>query len=113
MLARGRRLGPTPLDPGRGCVVADDIVRVRAVIHGRVQGVWFRQSTAERAQALGVTGWVRNLADGGVEAVFEGPESAVGEAVAFVRQGPPRAEVTTCEVTWEQPRSESGFEIVG
>jgi acylphosphatase len=87
------------------------MVRAHAVMHGRVQGVWFRQSTAERARALGVMGWVRNLSDGGVEAVFEGSESAVGDAVAFVRQGPPRAEVTACEVAWEQPRSESGFVI--
>jgi acylphosphatase len=93
--------------------VADEVVRVCAIVHGRVQGVWFRQSTAERARALGVSGWVRNLTDGGVEAVFEGPAGAVGEAVDFVRKGPPRAEVTACEVTWGQPRGETGFEIAG
>jgi acylphosphatase len=76
-----------------------------------VQGVWFRQSTADRARALGVSGRVRNLPDGGVEAVFEGPSAAVAEAIDFVRQGPPHAEVTTCEVTWEQPRGETGFAI--
>jgi acylphosphatase len=91
--------------------VADDIVRAHAVMHGRVQGVWVRQSTAERAQALGVAGWVSNLADGGVEAVFEGPSDAAGAAVDFVRRGPPRAEVTACEVTWAQPRGETGFAI--
>jgi acylphosphatase len=91
--------------------VAEDIVRAHTVVHGRVQGVWFRQSTADRALALGVSGWVRNLADGGVEAVFEGSSAAVGDAVDFVRQGPPRAEVTACEVTWEPPHAEAGFAI--
>jgi acylphosphatase len=67
--------------------VADDIVRARAVVHGRVQGVWFRQSTAEHARALGVSGWVRNLPDGGVEAVFEGAPGAVDQSLGFVRTG--------------------------
>jgi acylphosphatase len=93
--------------------VAEDIVRAHTVVHGRVQGVWFRQSTAERAQALGVSGWVCNLDDGGVEAVFEGAPDAVGRALDFVRSGPPRAEVTECEVTWEDPRGDTGFAVAG
>jgi acylphosphatase len=93
--------------------VADDSVRARAVVHGRVQGVWFRQSTAEHARALGVSGWVRNLPDGGVEAVFEGAPGAVDQSLGFVRTGPPRADVTACEVTWEDARGEQGFTVSG
>jgi acylphosphatase len=93
--------------------MAEDLVRAHALVHGRVQGVWFRQSTAERAQSLGVSGWVRNIASGGVEAVFEGPPGAVKDAVDFVRHGPPRAEVAACEVTWEDPQGETGFVVVG
>jgi acylphosphatase len=85
MLARSQRPGTRPGNPRREGVVADDIVRAHAFVHGRVQGVWFRQSTADRARALGVSGRVRNLPDGGVEAVFEGPSAAVAEAIDFVR----------------------------
>ena len=61
--------------------------RLHVIIRGRVQGVWFRQSTRERAEALGLTGWVRNLSDGSVEALFEGEPGAVEQALAFVREG--------------------------
>jgi acylphosphatase len=88
-------------------------VRARALVRGRVQGVWFRQSTANEAIALGVAGWVRNMADGSVEAAFEGPPEAVGLALDFVRVGPPRAEVTAVEVTWEEPAGEKGFAVRG
>jgi acylphosphatase len=94
-------------------VVAREIVRARTLVRGRVQGVWFRQSTAERARELGVAGWVRNLGDGGVEAVFEGGPDAVTQAVDFVRSGPPRADVTSCDVTWEPPEGRTGFVISG
>ena len=68
-------------------------VTVRARITGRVQGVWFRAWTQDRARALGIDGWARNLADGAVEAVFCGPEAAVAELVAACAVGPPLAEV--------------------
>lgn len=74
------------------------LVRAQVVIHGHVQGVWFRQSTRERACALGLTGWVRNLRDGRVEALFEGGRDAVDAAIAFVRRGPPLARVSGTEV---------------
>ena len=86
-------------------------VRVRVVAEGRVQGVYFRQSTVGEARRLGVDGWVRNLPDGRVEAVFEGEPAAVAQAVAFVREGPPRALVTAAEEFWEEPRGERGFRI--
>jgi len=72
--------------------------RVRVVVSGRVQGVWFRAATQERARALGVAGWVRNLPDGRVEALFEGDREAVERALAFVRRGPPDARVDQVEV---------------
>jgi acylphosphatase len=76
-------------------------VRVRVFVEGRVQGVFFRDSTRRRALDLGVTGFVRNLPDGRVEAVFEGEESAVNQAVEFVREGPPHAWVAHIDVTHE------------
>ncbi|GIU96405.1 MAG: acylphosphatase [Actinomycetota bacterium] len=85
--------------------------RVRVVVDGRVQGVFFRATCAERARALGVTGWVRNLADGRVEAVFEGSSEAVDALVAWCRQGPPAAVVREVEVHAEPPRGEVGFRI--
>jgi acylphosphatase len=72
--------------------------RVRVVVSGRVQGVWFRESTRQRAAELGVTGWVRNLRDGRVEALFQGDAHAVAAALEFVSQGPQLARVTDVEV---------------
>ena len=68
------------------------------LVSGRVQGVFFRQSTQECAQALELSGFVRNLTDGRVEALFIGERAAVREAVAFVRRGPPAARVSAVEV---------------
>ncbi len=86
-----------------------DIVRKRVVVDGVVQGVFYRASTQREAAALGLAGWVRNLPDGRVEAVFEGPESAVDAAVAWTRRGPDRAIVTSVEVTDEEPEGLPGF----
>lgn len=74
-------------------VPAPPVVSLRARITGRVQGVWFRAWTQDRARALGIEGWARNLADGSVEAVFVGPEPAVAELVAACADGPPLAQV--------------------
>jgi len=74
-----------------------DLLRVHVFVSGRVQGVWFRESTRKMATQLGVAGWVRNLPDGRVEAVFEGPPEAVRDAVEFVHVGPPRAMVDRVE----------------
>ena len=79
--------------------------------HGRVQGVFFRDTVRRRAESLGVAGWVRNRDDGAVEAVFEGPDEAVEAMVELCRRGPGRAEVTRLEVTDEVPEGLAGFRI--
>ena len=76
-------------------------VALHVWVRGRVQGVFFRDSTRREAVALGLCGWVRNLPDGRVEALFSGSRGACEQALAFVRRGPPRAEVTGVEVRWE------------
>jgi len=76
-------------------------VRAHVFLGGRVQGVFFRQNTLIQARRLGVKGWVRNLADGRVEAVFEGDEPAVNKVVAYCRYGPKNAEVQKVEVSNE------------
>lgn len=76
-------------------------VRAHVVISGGVQGVFFRQTTAYEAEKRGVTGWVRNLADGRVEAIFEGEEPNVKELVEYCRMGPRGARVTSVNVAWE------------
>ena len=76
--------------------------RVHVYISGRVQGVWFRSYTQEEARRLGVKGWVRNLPDGRVEAVFEGDEDAVSAMVRWCHIGSPSARVTGVEV-YEEP----------
>jgi acylphosphatase len=81
------------------------------VVSGRVQGVFFRDTTRRRAEAAGVAGWVGNRADGAVEAVFEGDPAAVEEMVEFCRRGPSRAEVASVEVEEEQPEGLTGFEV--
>lgn len=81
------------------------------MVSGRVQGVFFRDSTRRRAEAAGVAGWVRNRPDGAVEAVFEGEPEAVDEMVEFCRRGPSRAEVLATEVFEEPPEGLRGFEI--
>lgn len=87
------------------------IVRMRVIAEGRVQGVFFRDSTRREAERRGVNGWVRNLADGRVEAVFEGPSEAVQELVEWARHGPERALVTRLETIAEDPEGISGFTI--
>jgi acylphosphatase len=88
------------------------VVRRRAVVHGLVQGVFFRDSTRQRARQFGVSGWVRNAEDGSVEAVFEGPEDAVERLVDFVRRGPRGARVDRVEVFEEPPEGLTGFRVL-
>lgn len=75
-------------------------VRVELSIQGRVQGVFYRQSTMETAVRLGLTGWAKNCSDGSVTAVFEGKRETVDAAIAWCRQGPPAAVVTDVTVNW-------------
>jgi acylphosphatase len=78
-------------------------VRVQARITGRVQGVWYRQSTLEQAQRLGLAGWVRNRADSSVEELFEGEQEAVGKMLDWCRQGPPLAVVDNIDTALSEP----------
>ena len=85
--------------------------RVHVVVRGRVQGVFFRASCAERARALGLAGWVRNTVDGRVEAVFEGDADAVAAMLAWCAHGPPHAVVEQVEVEDAVPTGEAGFRV--
>jgi len=85
--------------------------RAHVLVSGRVQGVYFRATTRDRAREAGVGGWVRNLADGRVEAVFEGSEDSVESMVAFCREGSPAARVEDIEVEYEPPEGIEGFEV--
>jgi acylphosphatase len=76
-------------------------VRAHVFVRGYVQGVFYRSETGLEAKKQGVTGWVRNLPDGRVEAVFEGEETSVKRLVEFCRRGPPGARVTAVNVFWE------------
>lgn len=91
----------------------DERVALRATVSGRVQGVFFRDTTRREATALGLSGWVRNLADGRVDVYAVGSRAACQSLLAFLRVGPPRAHVTDVDVTWEAAPVEtsSTFEI--
>lgn len=85
------------------------LVRAHIIISGRVQGVYFRGNIKEQADSMGVSGWVRNLANGKVEAVFEGEVEDVRRMVAWCHKGPPAARVDDVETHWEEATGESGF----
>jgi acylphosphatase len=87
------------------------MIRRHVVVHGWVQGVGFRFWCEYRARELGVRGWVRNLDDGDVEAVFEGDDEAVTRMLGWVRVGPKHATVSSIDVREETPRAEAGFDI--
>ena len=88
------------------------MIRKRAVVHGRVQGVFFRDTARRRAQEAGVAGWVRNLPDGTVEAAFEGEPEAVERLLAFCREGPRGADVERVEVFDEPPEGTADFRVL-
>ncbi|MHB8708567.1 MAG: acylphosphatase [Desulfuromonadales bacterium] len=86
------------------------MTRARVRIFGKVQGVCYRQSTVEMAGQIGLCGWVRNLPDGSVEALFEGERAVVDRAIAWCWQGPPRAAVDDVMVEWlDGPAECAGF----
>lgn len=85
--------------------------RRRVVVTGRVQGVCFRIECRREAASLGLAGWVRNRADGAVEAVFEGTAAQVEAMTAWMRHGPPQARVAGVDVSEEEPEGLGGFAI--
>jgi acylphosphatase len=86
-------------------------VRKRVVVHGDVQGVFFRDTTRRMASSRGVAGWVANRPDGSVEAVFEGDADAVQSMVSFCQEGPRGAQVERVDVADEEPEELTGFEV--
>jgi acylphosphatase len=88
-------------------------VRKRVIVHGRVQGVFFRDATRRLAELHGVAGSVRNTTDGTVEAVFEGLPDAVEKLVAFCEEGPRGAAVERVDVYEESPEGLRGFRVTG
>jgi acylphosphatase len=88
-----------------------DVARSHVVVHGHVQGVFFRDSCRREADARGVTGWVTNRPDGAVEAVFEGEPDAVAALVDFCRRGPRGADVGSVHETSEEPEGLTGFRV--
>lgn len=90
-----------------------DNIRVRLIIQGRVQGVWFRDSTRREAMGLGVNGWVKNRRDGSVEVLAEGPEERVTQLVTWCHHGPSHASVKDVHQTKEAWQGEfDSFDIV-
>jgi acylphosphatase len=76
------------------------------VISGKVQGVWFRANTKQKAEQLGIKGWVRNTSDGKVEAIFEGDEENISEMINWCRQGPPLAKVEDVKIEEKTPNDD-------
>ena len=91
--------------------MAESPVRRRVRATGRVQGVFFRDSTRREAERRGVAGWVRNCGDGSVEAVFEGSPDAVAALVDFARAGPGHSQVEALDVESEEPEGLRGFDV--
>ena len=87
------------------------MIRHRVVVHGYVQGVFFRDSVRRAAEQRGVNGWVANRPDGAVEAVFEGEPEAVERLVDFCRRGPRGAQVDSVDVAEEPPENLNGFAV--
>ena len=85
--------------------------RARVRVRGRVQGVFFRVETRDRARSLGLAGWVRNCADGTVEAVFEGEPERVESMIDWCGRGPAGAHVDSVDVKWEETAGERGFTV--
>ena len=88
-----------------------ELIRRRVVVRGRVQGVFFRDSTEREASRRGLAGWVRNRDDGAVEGVFEGSPDDVRALVEFCESGPSAADVERIETSEEEPEGVTGFEV--
>lgn len=91
----------------------ESVRRIHAKVFGRVQGVFYRASTKETAQELGLSGWVRNMPDGTVELEAEGPEDKIEALIKWLWHGPPYADVTEVEVVELRPENDrSGFHVI-
>lgn len=88
-----------------------DIAAVHLFVHGQVQGVFYRASTQTRAEELQLNGWVKNRPDGSVEIHAEGDREALEELIAWCRQGPPMAKVSTLDLEWVEVTGLSSFDI--
>jgi len=88
-----------------------DRTRAHVFVSGKVQGVFYRANTRDAARDADVDGWVKNLSDGRVEAVFEGPEDAVESMVEWCHEGSPRSRVDDVSAEYEEPEGIEGFEI--
>jgi acylphosphatase len=91
--------------------MSDATIRRRLIVHGKVQGVFFRDSTRQAAENEGASGWAANRDDGSVEVVLEGPPAAVEAVEQFCRLGPVSADVSSVDVAAEEPEGLSGFEM--
>ena len=90
----------------------DQKARAHIFVSGRVQGVFFRQNTQNKARKLGIRGWVRNLSDGRVEAVFEGEKEKIEEMIKWIERGPVISRVDGIDIDWEEYQAEfNNFEI--
>jgi acylphosphatase len=107
ILAGTRYLGLLPVAD----TMSEDRIRAHVFVSGNVQGVRYRASTREAAKDRRVAGWVRNLDDGRVEAIFEGPEGAVEEMIEWCHTGSSMASVDDVDVSYEEPTGESGFRV--
>jgi len=85
--------------------------RAKVIVRGSVQGVFFRVEARDRARSLGLAGWVRNVPDGTVEAVFEGEDERVESLVEWCSRGPAGARVEQVDVDWSEPEGDQGFSI--
>jgi len=85
---------------------------VHLMISGTVQGVFYRASAREKAEALGLSGWIKNTTDGQVEATVSGTDEAVAQFIDWCRQGPPRAQVTSVQATTKPDQGFSGFQVL-
>lgn len=91
----------------------NQLIRAHIFVRGRVQGVFFRKNTCQKAKEIGITGWVRNLDDGRVEAIFEGEKEKVEEMLGWAKKGPVWAKVDDLEVDWQEFKNEfASFEII-
>ncbi len=92
---------------------SEDHERAHIRVSGQVQGVFFRDSTRRKAEELGLSGWVKNLPDGKVEAVFEGPSDSVRKMVRWCEEGPQQASVENVDTDFEDPGEDlQGFEVL-